>query len=184
MIKNKIIKSVLSLALLTNVAFGYNDGWDTPSSNVDSGVQEQNYSDWVDTNTVNKKWFGVGYNEGSFGATFGVNTTLGIYSDESTNWYSIIDFSEYRLTFSQGYDLMQNYGVKGFQLIPFAGFSVDTSSAELGFFGGIRSRVNVYDNWGLSVGYKHYISKPTDGSSRDTEKDTKGYVFTNLEYRF
>lgn len=183
MIKNKLTKGILSLALLSNLAFGYNDGWDTPSTSVESGVQEQNYSNWVDTNTVNKKWFGVGYAEGTFGVTFGVNTTLGVYSDESTNWYSMFDFSEYRLGFSQGYDLFQNYGVKGLQLIPFAGFSVDTSSADLGFFAGIRSRINVYNNWGLSLGYKYYISKPTEGSN-DKEEDTKGYVFSNIEYRF
>lgn len=181
--KKNLLKSMLILGLTTNLSFAYNDGWDKPTTEVQNEVQERNYSNWVDTNTVNKKWFGVGYNEGGFGATFGVNTTLGIYSDEATNWYSIIDFSENRLTFSQGYDVMQNYGVKGFQIIPFAGFSVDTSSAELGVFAGVRSRVQVYDNWGVSLGYKQYLSKPTEGS-RDTEEDTKGYVFSNVEYRF
>ena len=95
----------------------------------------------------------------------------------------LIEFTNNRLNFSEGYDIMQNNGLRGFQLIPYLGFSVDTSSSNLGTFTGIKAKYNINTELSLASSYKQYISKPIDGGSNDTS-DKKGYVSIYAEYNF
>lgn len=179
--KNKM-KIVLSTLLLSSV-LSANDGWGESTYKKDDGYnQTENYSNWVDKNTVNRKYFGMGYDEGGLGVTFGVNTNFGIYDTDETNFYTTIDFTNYRLTFTEGYDILQNNGLRNFQIIPFVGFSVDTRSSELGTFGGVKARYNVTTDWAISASYKHYFDKPLEGSADD--KDDVDYFGLYGEYNF
>ena len=180
----KIGLALLSLSTIIVLNVQANDGWNkkTKSNSYNYQVQESNFENWVEKNTKPKQYFGIGYNEEGLGISYGVNTSFGIYDTEETNFYSFVDYANNRITISEGYDVLNNQGLQGLQLIPFVGLSVDTSSAKVGTFVGIRTRYSVMENLGMTLGYKYYLSKPIEGSG-DT-KETKDYVFGTIDYQF
>lgn len=142
------------------------------------------FDKWVDEITKPKVVLGAGYNEGNFGISFLVNTTLGLSNDESgkTNSYLMVDLTQYRFGFAYGYDILNNKGLSGIQLIPFIGLSVDTTTSDVGYYTGIRTHAALANNFGAEIGYKYYLSKPIKDSP-DT-KDDKSYGFANITYQW
>lgn len=147
-----------------------------------SRIENAAFSKWVEAKTQKRQMLGIGINEGGLGVQYGVNTNFSFYGTEESNFYTFLELSNNRIEFVEGYDMLQNYGLKDIQLIPAAGLSVDTSSSSIGFFVETKARWNFSDSFAAEVGYKYFLTKPTVGSG-DTS-DTKGYVTSYISYQF
>jgi hypothetical protein len=147
-----------------------------------SKIENVAFTKWIESKTQTRQMLGIGLNEGGLGVQYGINTDFTFYGTEETNFYTFLELSNNRIEFAEGYDMLQNYGLKGIQFIPAVGISTDTSSAAIGFFTEVKLRWNFSDSFGAEVGYKYFIQKPTEGSG-DTS-NTKGYITSYISYQF
>lgn len=181
--KLKTITKLSIIGLLASSTLMAGDGWRDYNKTYDSNNRSRNFSKWVDKNTIPKKYFGGGYSEGGPGITFGVNTDFGTMNQVDTNLYSMLEMNENRIEFMEGYDVMGNFGLRGFQVIPFLGISIDTSAADLGVFTGAKLRYSIVENWGVSAGMKFFLTKPSADETEDPSSD-KTYFFSTVEYQY
>ena len=147
-----------------------------------SSIQEEAYNEWIQNKTENNQQIGIGFNENGLGIVYGVNTDFSFYGTNKSNLYSFIELSNDRIEMLFGYDLLQQYGFKNFQLIPEIGLSVDTSSAKIGSLSSLKLRYNITNDIGIGTGVKYFFNKPITNSGDNT--DTKFYYFTYLSYQF
>jgi hypothetical protein len=166
----KIVLSGVLLGILSSTLFGQ------------SKIESDAFNNWIEESTHNRQLIGLGTNEGGVGVQYGVNTDFSFYGSDKTNFYTFLELSNNRIESAEGYDILENYGLKDLQVIPTLGLSVDTSSAKLGAFAEIKGRYNFGDSYGAEVSYKYFISKPTVGSGDTSE--TKGYIAAYLSYQF
>lgn len=145
-------------------------------------LSDDAFNEWVSENSKSIQTFGLGYNEGGLGITYGVNVSPVLFDTKKSNFYTFIEISNNRLEFLEGYDLLRNYGLDGVQFIPSLGMSIDTSSAKMGFLYSTKLRYNFYDNYAISIGQRYFFYKPTTDSG-DNSKD-KNYLFGFIEYQF
>lgn len=154
------MKKILAIFLLffgfVSVSFAYED------------YSDEAFNRWVKEVSYPTQNVGLGIDEGTFALQYQVNTNFGLMDVSKTNWYSDFIVNNYRAEFLEEYDILNNKGFKGIQIMPFAGFGLDLSTADFSFITGIKTRYNFDRHWGIEGAIKYFLVKQVTYGTKQT----------------
>ena len=162
-------KILFLLFLLVSFSFSYED------------YSDELFNKWVYENSYPTQNVAIGIDEGTLALQYQVNTNFGLMDVSRTNWYSNFIVNNYRAEFLEEYDIMDNKGFRNFQVMPFAGFGLDLSTADFSFITGIKTRYNIDREWGIEGSLKYFLIKQvTYGNKQGIDPNT--LQLTNTRY--